>query len=119
MNMGSIVSALRPLAYISLPLIGLRYLASKSPIVKYYWRVGVYISCVVAASIWGICAGIFLFVIGKRFDIDFWTARFFYFVASKALGIRVEVEGHQYLDKRPAVLIGNHQSMLDLLYIGP
>lgn len=117
--MGSTMSLLRPLAYISLPLIGFRFLASKSPTVKYYWRVGVYLSCLAVVSIWGVCMSLVLFVAGKRLDIDFWTARSFYFVAGNMLDIRFEIEGEEYLNTRPAVLLGNHQSMLDILYLGP
>ena len=118
-TMGSILSALRPLAYISLPLLAIRYAASKSPFVRYYWRIGVYITSIAAVSVWGACLSIALLLVGKRFDIDFWTARSFYFVAGNLLGIKFEIEGEEYLNTKPAVLLGNHQSMLDILYLGP
>jgi len=87
--------------------------------VRYYWRLGVYISSIVIVSIWGACLSVALLIVGKRFDIDFWTARSFYFVAGNLLGIKFEVEGEEYLNTKPSVLLGNHQSMLDILYLGP
>jgi len=119
MNMGSIMSALRPLAYLSLPLLAIRYAASRFPLVKYYWRIGIYVTSLAFVSAWGACLSVVLLVVGKRFDIDFWVARSFYFVAGSLLGIRFEVEGEEYLSTTPAVLLGNHQSMLDILYLGP
>lgn len=117
--MGSITSVLRPLAYISLPLLAIRFAASRSPMVKYYWRIGVYLTSLAAVSLWGATLSIVLLFVGKRFDIDFWTARSFYFLAGNLLGIKFEIEGEEYLNIKPAILVGNHQSMLDVLYLGP
>ncbi|KIM21945.1 hypothetical protein M408DRAFT_333156 [Serendipita vermifera MAFF 305830] len=117
--MGSSLSILRPLAYISLPLLAIRFAASKSSIVRYYWRLGIYVTSIAVISVWGACLSVALFVIGKRFDVDFWIARSFYFVAGNLLGIKFEIEGEEYLATKPAVLLGNHQSMLDILYVGP
>jgi lysophosphatidate acyltransferase len=117
--MGSITSVLRPLTYIYLPLLAIRFAASRSPIVKYYWRIGLYITTLALVSIWGATLSVVLVFVGKRFDIDFWTARSFYFVASNLLGIKFEIEGEEYLNTKPAILVGNHQSMLDILYLGP
>jgi lysophosphatidate acyltransferase len=63
--------------------------------------------------------GIVLLIVGKRYDIDFWTARSFYFLAGRVLDIQFEIEGEEYLKTKPALLLGNHQSMLDILYLGP
>lgn len=117
--MGGLLSTLRPLAYISLPLIGLKYLSTRSLTVRYYYRIGIYLSCLAVVSIWGVCTGIVLLIDGKRFDIDYWTARSFYTLTGWALDWKFEVEGAQWLDTRSAVFVGNHQSMMDVLYIGP
>ncbi|KAG8810336.1 1-acylglycerol-3-phosphate O-acyltransferase, partial [Serendipita sp. 401] len=117
--MGSITSLLRPLAYLSLPVLAFRFAATKSKIVRYYWRIGLYSYCLAACSILGVCLSVVLFVIGKRLDTDFWVARSFHFLASRALDITFEIEGEEHLARRPALLLGNHQSMLDILYLGP
>ncbi|KAG8870142.1 1-acylglycerol-3-phosphate O-acyltransferase [Serendipita sp. 405] len=117
--MGSITSLLRPLAYLSLPVLAFRFAATKSKIVRYYWRIGLYSYCLAACSILGVCLSVVLFVIGKRLDTDFWVARSFHFLASRALDITFEIEGEEHLTRRPALLLGNHQSMLDILYLGP
>lgn len=57
-------------------------------------------------------------VTDRRFDINYVVARSFYFIGRKALGISFIVEGEHHLTGGPAVLIGNHQSMLDILYLG-
>lgn len=58
-------------------------------------------------------------LIGRRFDINWVVARSFYAVVSRALDIRFEVEGEEHLQRNGAsVLMGNHQSMLDILYLG-
>jgi len=55
---------------------------------------------------------------GQGVNVNYVTARSFYYLASKAVDITVEVEGEEYLDSRPAVLVGNHQSMVDILVLG-
>jgi len=58
-------------------------------------------------------------LVGQRFNINYVVARSFYALGSRALGITMDVEGEEYLDSvRPAILVGNHQSMLDILYLG-
>ncbi|CAG8685272.1 6420_t:CDS:2, partial [Acaulospora colombiana] len=61
------------------------------------------------ASVWGVCMGVALLVVGKRYDIDFWTARSFYFLAGRVLDIQFEIEGEEHLKTKPAILLGNHQ----------
>ena len=55
---------------------------------------------------------------GRRFDINWVVARSFYFLASRLLDIKFVVEGGEHLETRPAILVGNHQSVLDILYLG-
>lgn len=56
--------------------------------------------------------------VGQRFDVNFVVARTFYALTKKALNVSIELEGEEYLDTRPAVLMVNHQSMLDILVVG-
>ncbi|KAG9019548.1 1-acylglycerol-3-phosphate O-acyltransferase [Tulasnella sp. 427] len=55
---------------------------------------------------------------GKRYDIQWLVARSFYELGSRLLGITMTVEGWEYLETRPAIYIGNHQSMIDILFLG-
>jgi len=45
------------------------------------------------------------------------VARTFYELASRWLGITITVEGAEYPETQPAMYIGNHQSMMDILYL--
>lgn len=56
---------------------------------------------------------------GERFNANYVVARSFYYLASRTVDIKVEiVEGEEYLDTRPAILVANHQSMVDILLLG-
>ncbi|THH11739.1 hypothetical protein EW145_g486 [Phellinidium pouzarii] len=111
-------SFFRPIAYLSLPVFLLHKASNASPLARYYVRLGLYLSAMGVCSVWGVIASIGMTLAGRRFDINWVVARSFYNLASRLLGIYIEVEGEEYLSVKPAVLIGNHQSMLDILYIG-
>jgi len=68
---------------------------------------------------YGVLASLFLRAFGD-YRISQWaTARAFKYTMALTTGIRFEiVEGEEYLDTRPCVLIGNHQSELDVLLLG-
>lgn len=57
-------------------------------------------------------------VIGRRFDVNYLVARTFYALAGTVLNLDIKVEGEEYLDMQPAVLMANHQTMLDILVVG-
>lgn len=108
----------KPLVYVSLPVFILQTASKSSPLARYYVRLGLYLSALGICSAWGAIASIGMTVIGRRFDINWVVARTFYALAGRWLGIRFEVEGEEYLSARPAILMGNHQSMVDILYLG-
>ncbi|KAJ7228188.1 hypothetical protein GGX14DRAFT_412214 [Mycena pura] len=118
--MAALLSVLKPVAYASLPLLALQY----SPRGRYYTRTLVYVSTMgfVATLASFIAAGMSL--AGRRYDVNYAVARTFYCFAGTILGLRVEVEGEEYLRDAtdgggmPAVLMVNHQSMLDILPMG-
>ena len=114
----SLLNFFKPLAYISLPVFLLRTASKASPLARYYVRLGIYLSTVGICSVWGVVASIGMSLIGKRYDIKWFVARSFYLLAGKLLDITIEVEGEEYLSQRPSVMLGNHLSMLDLLYLG-
>lgn len=113
-----ILSLIKPLAYLSLPVFLLRTIAQSSPVARVYIRIGVYLSTLGICSLWGVIISIPMSLAGHRFDINWVVARTFYCLAGQALGMKVEVEGEEYLSTCPAIYVSNHQSMLDILYLG-
>lgn len=118
--MAALLSLLKPVAYVSLPFIALQSSARG----RYYSRNMVYVGAVgvVATLAAFVAAGLSL--VGRRFDVNHAVARTFYAIAGTALGWRVEVEGEEWLRDsndgggRPCVFMANHQSMLDLIFVG-
>lgn len=114
----SVFSLIKPLAYISVPVFVLHTLSNASPIARYYVRLGLYLSTLGVCSIWGAIVAVGMNVIGERFNTNWVVARSFYALTSRMFDIKLVVEGEEYLDTRPSILVGNHQSMLDILYLG-
>jgi lysophosphatidate acyltransferase len=114
-----IVTALfKPLAYVSVPYLILKYATDTNPTARYYFRVVVYYSALGFCSVWGMIVAAGMSLAGHRFDINWVVARSFYTLAGKLLDIKFVVEGEEHLDTKPAVLVGNHQSGLDILFLG-
>lgn len=109
---------LRPAAYVSLPFVLLCSVSTSKVLptrVRYYLRATLYLGAMAAL---GVSAGFYGFamnVINQRYNVNWLTARTFYFFASRAFGITVEVEGEEHLETLPAVFVSNHQSMVDIL----
>ncbi|CAK5275244.1 unnamed protein product [Mycena citricolor] len=118
--MAALLALLKPVAYVSLPFVALQ----SWPLGRYYSRTVVYVSTMgfVATISAFVAAG--MSAMGSRFDVNFVVARTFYYLAGSVLGITIEIEGEEYLrDEKdggamPAVLLANHQSMLDILPVG-
>lgn len=109
---------IKPLAYISVPVIVLRTIASASPVGRYYAQLTIYLGTLAVVSTWGVFVAVGMTLVGRRHDVNYVVARSFYAIASRVLDIRVEVEGEEHLQTCPVVMVGNHQSMLDILYLG-
>ncbi|PVU89444.1 hypothetical protein BB560_006295, partial [Smittium megazygosporum] len=77
-----------------------------------------YMICLLIAASISICVSPVLFVLDRRADVNFVTARLFYLFSRVLLGYTVEIENSEYLNKQPCVFIGNHQSALDLVWLG-
>ncbi|KAH9844350.1 1-acylglycerol-3-phosphate O [Rhodofomes roseus] len=116
--MSFLSTLVKPLAYVSLPVFALHTLSKSSPIARYYVRLALYLSTLGVCSAWGVVCAVGMSLVGRKLDVFFVVARTFYMIASRALDIRLVVEGEEHLATKPAVLIGNHQSMLDILYLG-
>ncbi|KAG6378596.1 hypothetical protein JVT61DRAFT_12863 [Boletus reticuloceps] len=115
--MSFLASVVKPLAYISVPVLLFRSIANTSPVGRYFWRASVFLGSLVVVSTWGIVLAVGMTLVGRRHDVNYVVARTFYNLVSRVLELEVELEGEEYLKTRPAVIVGNHQSMLDILYL--
>lgn len=116
--MAVLSSLLKPLAYVSLPAILIHAASRQSSLVRYYVRLGFYLSAIGICSVWGVLVSIGFTLIGRRFDINYIVAGTFEVIAGRTMGIHFDVEGEEYLQEPAAVIMCNHQSMLDILFIG-
>lgn len=109
---------LKPLAYLSVPYILLKSLSAASPRCQYYIRLYVYLATMATMGACSSFIAIAMAIAGKKYDTHWAVARFFYIVAGRMMEIEVSVEGEEWLNTRPAVLVSNHQSVLDILVMG-
>ena len=116
--MSFLVSVFKPLAYISLPIILIRSIVASSPVGRYYTRMAVYIGTLATVGSCSIVIAASMSLIGRPTDVNNVVAWIFYILAGRALDIKVEVEGEENMNTRPAVFMVNHQSILDVLVIG-
>ncbi|KAK0207014.1 hypothetical protein DFS33DRAFT_1452866 [Desarmillaria ectypa] len=117
--MAFLAAFIKPLAYISVPVVILRSVAASSPTGKYYVRLGMYIGTLTFIATWGAAIAAGMSLVNMRYDVNIVIARCFYVLASKVMNIQVEIEGQEHLvAERPSVLMINHQSFLDILIVG-
>jgi len=77
-----------------------------------------YAALLLCAS-YGVVVSILLRLVGRHRLAQYLVAGAFKYAMLIATGVRFEiVEGEQYLSTRPCVIIGNHQSELDVLVLG-
>ncbi|VDB97145.1 unnamed protein product [Peniophora sp. CBMAI 1063] len=108
----------KPLAYFGLPAFALHKLSQSNPVAKYYVRLTLYVSTMGLCSVWGVIVSVALSLVGQKYNVNWVIARSFYNLAGHILNVKFVVEGEEHLETRPSVLVGNHQSMFDILYLG-
>ncbi|WWC95939.1 hypothetical protein V866_002806 [Kwoniella sp. B9012] len=94
-------------------------------------RLTLYAILLLLVSFFALIIGLVCTLTGRRLNTNYYVARTFYHVAGPILGWKFEVEGEEYLWKlegegggqagkkgRSMVMVGNHQSMVDILYLG-
>jgi lysophosphatidate acyltransferase len=104
----------KPFVYLSLPIIFAAWFTPTS----FYLRVAIYVTCLSVVGTASIFIALVMAITGRKYDVNAVVAFTFYYIASRALNITIEVEGEEYLQTRPAVMVGNHQSMLDIIWLG-
>lgn len=118
MILGFLVMVISKAIYISLPLYLLKLVGDRHPTSRYYTRLVLYVSTLSICSVWGVIVSVFMTIAGRRFDINYIVARSFYYLGGHVMGISFDVEGEEHFEHGSSVLVGNHQSMLDILYLG-
>ncbi|WVF66335.1 hypothetical protein IAT40_001075 [Kwoniella sp. CBS 6097] len=119
---------LKPLALAStIAFSTLGLLSTKYKRARFYFRLGLYVSTLGAISVWGVVVSLLASAAGQRFNINYYVARSFYHTCGPQVGIKFDVEGEEHLNglmtarggkHQSALLISNHQSFLDILYLG-
>jgi len=110
----------KPLAYVSLPLFVVQRIAvqqAPSPL-RYYARLVVYVSTLFTVASCSFVAAVGMTILGRPYDTNQFVARMFYTIVHRALDLKVEIEGEEYLEAKPAVYMSNHQSMIDVVILG-
>ncbi|WWC85697.1 uncharacterized protein L201_000563 [Kwoniella dendrophila CBS 6074] len=125
MPLGWIVKPLALASTLALSTLGI--LSRKYKKARFYYHLTLYVSTLGALSVWGVIVSIVATVTGQRLNINYLVARSFYLTCSPAVGITFDVDGEEHLSglltarggkAQSAVLVGNHQSFLDILYLG-
>lgn len=111
-----------PSFYIGLTLAfyTLSVFSISTPKSTFYARTLAAYGTLVLCALYGVLASLLLRLLGHHRLSQWATARFFKWTMRYTTDVRFEiVSGEQYLNSvRPAVLIGNHQSALDILLLG-
>lgn len=86
--------------------------------VRFYFRAWVSLTSLLACATYGVCASIWLRVIGREGIAQWATARAFLHTAGRLNGISFNVQHEDRLTaQRPVVFISNHQTELDILML--
>lgn len=86
---------------------------------KFYFKTFVAVNIFFGCAFYGVLASIVLTVIGKQHLAQWATARAFYNTFSTLLNVKIVVRNEQnLLNNMPGILVGNHQSSLDILILG-
>ncbi|KAL1409664.1 1-acylglycerol-3-phosphate O-acyltransferase [Vanrija albida] len=119
---------LKPIAIASAVAFGaLGVLSRRYQRARFYFNLTIYVTTLASASLWGLLISIIATAAGQRYNINYFVARSFYQIAHPLMGLHFDVEGQEHLDglltarngkPQSAVILGNHQSMLDILYLG-
>ena len=78
-----------------------------------YVRLGLLCASIVLCSSYGILISLFCGA-----ETNFYATRAFADVCEWTIGLKLVVEGGEHLEIGPSVVVYNHQSLLDILYIG-
>lgn len=86
--------------------------------VKFYVKSTIFGTLIIVCALYGVVASIVLRLVGKEEYAQYTVARVFYFTFSRILGVTISIKNAHYLKQKPAVVVSNHQSALDILVLG-
>lgn len=86
--------------------------------VKFYAKLVVLGFLIAGAASYALVAMVILKIAGKNEYTQYVMARAFHFLVSHVLGIKIVIKNEERLLKTPAVVISNHQSIVDLHILG-
>lgn len=83
---------------------------------RYYLRLTTFLVGLACNAMFGALMALPMSLVGKGKDNQWLVARSFVNTVAPLVGVKFRVEGRENLDKaKPAVLVGNHQTMVDIL----
>ncbi|RPB12749.1 1-acylglycerol-3-phosphate O [Morchella conica CCBAS932] len=85
---------------------------------RFYARIMSCYFLLLSCAAYGVVASVSLRIVGKVSIAQWTTGRAFKNLACPLIGIEFDVENEEALGVRPAVFISNHQSELDILFLG-
>lgn len=106
------------LSLVSLSFVVFTCASARSQRLRYYYNATLYVFSLGVCSVLGIVSPVFLTLIGQRYNTSYVVARSFYYLNRAIMGYKIKLEGAEHLNQRPAIIVGNHQSFLDILYLG-
>lgn len=86
--------------------------------IKFYFKAFVSTWLLAGCAGYGVLASVLLRIIGKKEYAQYTVGRVFYFTFSKVLGITITIKNEKYLKQKPAIVVSNHQTALDILILG-
>jgi len=86
---------------------------------SFYGRLLMSYLALTLCAFYGVLASLALRLVGAHHSAQWATARAFKYTMALFIGVRFEIlSGKKYLETRPAVFVGNHQTALDVLLLG-
>lgn len=86
--------------------------------IKFYTKSVVFGVLIAACGFYGLVASIILRLVGKGEYAQWTVARAFYHSFLKILGVTIVIKNEELLLRKPAIVISNHQTALDILILG-
>lgn len=110
----------KPIGYtLGSALALLALLSPRSQKARFYLNLVLYVGSLGVCSVWGVVVSILMGLVGQRLNVNYIVARSFYLLAGTLTGVKFQVTGEENFEKaRPGVLVGNHQTGMDILYLG-
>lgn len=99
--------------------LALTLLSPRSQRARMYLNALLYIASLGICSVFGVLVSPIMTLLNQRLNINYAVARSFSHLTGLLIGLRFTVEGAEKFEKaRPAVVVGNHQTGVDIIYLG-